>query len=167
MSFSWIVKKVLTLTYVLISCIGTTWIQVFLGGTFSLYVRACHAPNMILQRIWPPGPWIGWPFGRKNFVNHPLFDLPLWWISNSRRGLLKYRDVMKGIPFVDVDYCQFSDWGYQNPTRIWCCPPTSKLKSVLCDPKVCRHVVTNNLGLTGHRERLGGNQVKAKKNSVV
>ena len=27
---------------------------------------------------------------------------------------------------------------------------------------MCRHVVTNDLGHTGHRERLGGNQVKAK-----
>ena len=23
---------------------------------------------------------------------------------------------MAGIPYVDVDYCQFSDWGYQKPT---------------------------------------------------
>ncbi len=26
---------------------------------------------------------------------------------------------MKGIPFVNVDYCQYSDWGYQKPTRFW------------------------------------------------
>ena len=51
------------------------------------------------------------------------FSPPFWWIENPRMGLLKDRDVMKGIPFVDVDYCQFSDWGYQKPTRIWCCPP--------------------------------------------
>ena len=29
---------------------------------------------------------------------------------------------MKDIPFIDVDYCMFSDWGYQKPTRIWGSP---------------------------------------------
>ena len=38
---------------------------------------------------------------------------------------------MKGIPFHDVDYCMYSDWGYKKRTRIW----TNKQEWVgkLCD----------------------------------
>ena len=40
----------------------------------------------------------------------------LWWIENPRGGLLKTRAVVANLPFIDIDYCQFSDWGYQKPT---------------------------------------------------
>ena len=26
---------------------------------------------------------------------------------------------MKGIPYYDLDYCMYSDWGYKKRTRIW------------------------------------------------
>ena len=42
-----------------------------------------------------------------------------WFIENPQTGLLKDRDFMLGIPFYDVDYCRFSDWGYKKRTRIW------------------------------------------------
>ena len=45
---------------------------------------------------------------------------PQWWfMENPRRGYLAKQPFMHGIPYVDVDYCQFTDWGYQKPTRIW------------------------------------------------
>ena len=34
-----------------------------------------------------------------------------WWIENPRTGYLKDREIMQGIPFVDIDYCQFCDCG--------------------------------------------------------
>ena len=43
------------------------------------------------------------------------FEPPLWWIENPRGGYLKTREVVKGIAFLDIDYCQFCDWGYQSP----------------------------------------------------
>lgn len=42
-----------------------------------------------------------------------------WFIENPQTGLLKNRDFMAGIPFVDVDYCMYSDWGYKKSTRVW------------------------------------------------
>ena len=42
-----------------------------------------------------------------------------WFLENPRGGYLKDRPYMKNIPYVDVDYCQFSDWGYKKITRIW------------------------------------------------
>jgi len=43
----------------------------------------------------------------------------LWFIENPQTGLLKSREFMKDIPFVDMDYCRFSDWGYRKRTRFW------------------------------------------------
>lgn len=42
-----------------------------------------------------------------------------WFIENPQTSKLKTRSFMQGIPFFDVDYCRFSDWGYRKRTRIW------------------------------------------------
>ena len=47
------------------------------------------------------------------------FQPNLWWIENPRGGFLKSLQPMQNVAFIDVDYCQFSDFGYQKPTRIW------------------------------------------------
>jgi site-specific DNA-cytosine methylase len=47
------------------------------------------------------------------------FQPERWYIENPQTGLLKDREFMMGIPFVDVDYCMYSDWGYKKKTRIW------------------------------------------------
>ena len=39
------------------------------------------------------------------------FQPELWFMENPKTGTLKDRDVVKGIPFYDVDYCMYSDWG--------------------------------------------------------
>ena len=60
------------------------------------------------------------------------FKPELWFMENPQRGALKDREVVKGLPFYDVDYCMYSDWGYQKRTRIW----TNKkwaFKPLLCD----------------------------------
>ncbi len=41
------------------------------------------------------------------------FRPEIWWIENPGTGLLKTRKFMEGLCYVNVDYCQFSDWGYQ------------------------------------------------------
>ena len=42
-----------------------------------------------------------------------------WFIENPRWGLLRHRDFMQSLPFVDVDYCMFSHaFGFQKPTRV-------------------------------------------------
>ena len=47
------------------------------------------------------------------------FKPDLWCMENPATGRLKSRDVVKGLPFYDVDYCMYCDWGYKKPTRIW------------------------------------------------
>ena len=52
-----------------------------------------------------------------------------WILENPQTGLLKSRSFMKGYQYVDLDYCCFSDWGYQkkNPNlgfaSHWYFPP--------------------------------------------
>ena len=65
-----------------------------------------------------------------------------WFLENPRRGLLKERTFMRDLPFVDVDYCQFSDWGYQKPTRIWGSPQIASLANKICDNRTCSNRCT-------------------------
>ena len=60
---------------------------------------------------------------------------------------------MKGLAYVGVDYCCFSDWGYQKPTRIWGSEGLGRLKNIVCE-KSCPSIVLNDDGVRGHRERL-------------
>jgi site-specific DNA-cytosine methylase len=52
-----------------------------------------------------------------------------WFIENPQTSLLKKRPFMNDIPFYDVDYCRFSNWGYRKRTRIW---TNVKYENMLC-----------------------------------
>ena len=41
-----------------------------------------------------------------------------WFIENPQTGLLKSREVIRGLPFVDVDYCMYGA-PYRKRTRLW------------------------------------------------
>ena len=38
------------------------------------------------------------------------FEPRLWFVEKPSTGRLRTREYMKGIPFIDVYYCQFPDW---------------------------------------------------------
>ena len=42
-----------------------------------------------------------------------------WFIENPQTGMLKTREFMNGLPYYDVDYCRYTNWGYKKRTRIW------------------------------------------------
>ena len=46
---------------------------------------------------------------------------PTYWVlENPQTGLLKTREVIRGLPFVDVDYCMYQDPPlYRKRTRLW------------------------------------------------
>ena len=75
------------------------------------------------------------------------FQPKIWWIENPRTGQLKIREIMRGLPFVDLDYCQFSDWGYQKPTRFWGSQNLAKLLHKNCPGKTFWNVVQDAQGL--------------------
>ena len=89
-----------------------------------------------------------------------FFQPLLWWIENPSGGLLKTRDHLKKFPFVDVDYCQFSDWGYQKPTRFWGSQQIGKLEDRKCDQWTCPNLMTQFNGTKRHKYVLGGNNMK-------
>ena len=39
--------------------------------------------------------------------------------GEPKTGRAADRSFMHGCPWIDMDYCQFSDWGYMKPTGIW------------------------------------------------
>jgi len=86
------------------------------------------------------------------------FRPEVWWLENPRMGMLSRREFMQGIPFVDVDYCQYSDWGYKKPTRIWGCPRVKVLKLKQCDHRTCPNLTQgtakHKVGLSSKHQNL-------------
>ena len=85
----------------------------------------------------------------------------LWWIENPRRGLLSRRSPVRGLRFIDVDYCMLSDWGYQTPTRFWCCDQIAQRGSVLCNGN-CGNMVRHDDGVRRHRLAIGSRRAPSK-----
>ena len=75
------------------------------------------------------------------------FNCEYWFMENPQSGRLKDRDIMKDLPYYDVDYCKYSDWGYRKRTRIW----TNKegWNNLMCK-KDCDNIID---GL--HKSRMG------------
>ena len=60
----------------------------------------------------------GVPILRKTEEILAYFQPPLWFIENPQTGKMKdFIDPL--LPYYDVDYCKYSDWGYRKRTRIW------------------------------------------------
>jgi len=70
------------------------------------------------------------------------FNPPLWFLENPQTATLKSRDIMIDIPFYDVDYCMYSDWGYKKRTRIW--TNKKEFNNLLCDGSgSCGNMIVN------------------------
>ena len=84
---------------------------------------------------------------KKTFEIINYFNCEYWFMENPQSGRMKNRDIMKDIPFFDVDYCMYSNWGYRKRTRIW----TNKKdwNNLMCK-KDCGSIIEgkhkNNLG---------------------
>jgi len=63
------------------------------------------------------------------------FKPKYYWIENPQTGLMK--NYITDLPFHDVDYCQYSDWGYKKKTRFW---TNIKINPKTCDIKNCSNV---------------------------
>ncbi len=72
-----------------------------------------------------------------DLVKH--FDVPFF-MENPRTGLLRKREVVKGIPMRAVDFCQYkdNDWHgfYRKPTGIWT-NTQWRPERPLCNPRTC------------------------------
>ncbi len=59
-----------------------------------------------------------------------------WFLENPESGKLKDREFMLGIPFVDVDYCQYGK-DYRKRTRIW---TNIEYTGKLCNKTTCSKI---------------------------
>jgi len=89
-----------------------------------------------------------------------------WFMENPQTGQLKDRDVVAGLPFYDVDYCMYSDWGYQKRTRIW----TNKenFNNKLCNGN-CGNIIeipTNGALHTGYKKPIKSDTRKIHANPI-
>jgi site-specific DNA-cytosine methylase len=65
------------------------------------------------------------------------FNPEKWYIENPQTGLLKDREFMWDLPYVDVDYCQYG-YSYRKRTRLW---TNINYKGLLCNPATCTQMV--------------------------
>jgi len=89
------------------------------------------------------------------------FDCEYWFMENPQTGKLKSREFMKDIPFYDVSYCMYSDWGYEKKTRIW----TNKKdwNNHICDKSgSCGNMVDSQ-----HKQVLGNGYVMVDGKKVI
>lgn len=58
----------------------------------------------------------------QKLVRHVLYLIksltPSWWVMENPQGVLKKLPVVRGLPRVTVDYCQYGD-SRQKPTNLW------------------------------------------------
>jgi hypothetical protein len=84
------------------------------------------------------------------------FNPSKWFIENPQTGLLKEQEVVAGLPFYDVDYCQYG-YLYRKRTRIWTnienftgkeCPGVGKCPAM----KGTRHINSCGNGYTSDKK---------------
>tara|TARA_R100001126_G_C4884328_1_gene181320 strand:+ start:1280 stop:1948 length:669 start_codon:yes stop_codon:yes gene_type:complete len=98
----------------------------------------------------------------KTFEIIDYFNPELWCLENPQKGTLKDRDIMKDIPYYDVSYCMYSDWGYEKRTRIW----TNKKdwNNLICDKSgACGNMVDNKHKINVSKEVHTIGEKKGKK----
>jgi len=59
----------------------------------------------------------GKPMDRKVLEIIEYFKPKYYWIENPQTGSMK--EFLAKLPYYDVDYCKYADWGYKKRTRFW------------------------------------------------
>ena len=86
----------------------------------------------------------GLPILNKTLEIIDYFKPKFYFIENPQTGRMK--DYIN-LPFYDVDYCRYSNWGYRKRTRIW-----TNIKGF--DPKLCNKKCGNIID-NKHRINIG------------
>lgn len=80
-----------------------------------------------------------------------------WYVENPYMGHLRNRRIMESLPYFDVDYCRYADWGYRKRTRIWSNHRHS-------DPRLCDGACGSmRPGTKRHRRCAGGARTRTKR----
>ena len=110
----------------------------------------------------------GEPMVNKIFEIIEYFEPEYWWIENPTTG--KMKDYIKNSyskynTFYDVDYCKYSDWGYQKKTRFW-----TNIKNF--NPKICKKDCENIIKIENtnqkiHKERIGSSTTVIDNGKII
>jgi len=79
----------------------------------------------------------GKPMVDKIFKILNYFKPKYWWIENPQTGRMK--EYINNMYYYDVDYCKYSNWGYQKRTRFW--TNIEGFKPLVCK-KDCENIIT-------------------------
>ena len=99
---------------------------------------------------------------RKTLEIIDYFSPPMWFLENPLSSL-KDREVMKDRFYHIVDYCKYSDWGYQKRTCIW----TNKTDwTALTCKKDCENMVFVEKQKI-HKERMGTSKTVEDNGKII
>ena len=90
----------------------------------------------------------------REIINY--FKPKYYWIENPQTSRMK--TYITDLPYYDVDYCKYSDWGYKKRTRFW-----SNIKGFnnkLCK-KDCNNIIEIN-NTKGHKGSCGNGRFNKK-----
>ena len=99
---------------------------------------------------------------KKTFEIIDYFKPHWWFVENPATGQLRDRDIVKNIPYYDVSYCMYSNWGYEKRTRIW----TNKKdwNNLICDKSgSCGNMIDSKHRIDMSKDLGCGNQKNTKK----
>ncbi len=97
--------------------------------------KAIHPTDIITKEILEEDIRLkGQPMVDKIFEIIEYFEPKYWWIENPATGKMKEyikKEYPKYNTFYDIDYCKYSNWGYQKKSRFW-----TNIKDFI--PKLCK-----------------------------
>ena len=110
-----------------------------------------HGNNVITEEILDEDiEKYGVPMVDKVFEIIDYFNPQYYIIENPKGG--KMKEYISGlIPYYDIDYCRYSDWGYRKTTRFW--TNIEGLEFIPCNNK-CDNMIENT---TLHKNHAAGN----------
>jgi hypothetical protein len=118
--------------------------------TFSKMADCCYTKEEVINRINT----IGLPILRKTEEIIDYFNPRYYFIENPQTG--KMKNYITNRPYYDVDYCQYSDFGYKKRTRIW----TNKVNfnNLLCNGDCDSMIQIGDSKI--HRSNCGSNKYR-------
>ena len=78
------------------------------------------------------------------------FEPKVWAFENPQSGLLKDREVVRGIPYKDVSYCSYG-YLYRKYTRLWTNSEKWVPRPLCCKANPCENVVEGRHPMTAQR----------------
>jgi len=104
----------------------------------------------------------GVPMVDKVFEILEYFKPDYYLIENPYTGKMK-KYINDLVPYYDVDYCKYSNWGYKKKTRIW--TNIEGFISKKCKNDCINMIISNNQKL--HRNRMGSGRTIIDNNKII